>query len=74
VEATWRLGLKLWALVSATPWLFRAGGRLARLFTGDRPPQRLPAPLNGWTRYRAFPPFAKQSFHQQWTSRRGRNS
>jgi L-lactate dehydrogenase complex protein LldF len=74
VEATWRLGLKLWALVSATPWLFRAGGRLARLFTGDRPPQRLPAPLNGWTRYRAFPPFAKQSFHQQWAARRGRNS
>ncbi len=74
VDFQWRLGLKLWAIVSAAPWLFRAGGRLARLFTGDNPPQRLPAPLSGWTRYRAFPPFAKQSFHQQWASRRGRES
>jgi L-lactate dehydrogenase complex protein LldF len=74
VDFQWRLGLKLWALDSAAPWLFRAGGRLARLFTGSRPPQRLPAPLDGWTRYRAFPPFARRSFHQQWASRRGRES
>jgi L-lactate dehydrogenase complex protein LldF len=74
VDAAWRIGLRLWAFASSRPWLFRIGGRLARLLTGDRPPQALPGPLAGWTRHRAFPPLARRSFHQQWLTRRGGSS
>jgi L-lactate dehydrogenase complex protein LldF len=71
-ESIWVLGLRLWALGNRSPFLFELGGRLARLVTGDRPPKRLPGPLGGWSKYRDFPRFARQSFRQQWRERRGR--
>lgn len=71
VEGIWGLGLRLWALGSRSPRLFELGGRVARLVTGDHPPKHLPGPLNGWTKYRDFPPFARKSFRQQWRERRG---
>lgn len=65
-EPLWVLGLKLWALGNRLPFLFEAGGRMARLITGSKPPKNLPGPLSGWSRYRDFPPFAKKSFRRQW--------
>jgi L-lactate dehydrogenase complex protein LldF len=71
-EGIWVLGLKLWAFGNQSPGLFEFGGRLARLVLGDRSPGSLPGPLGGWTKYRAFPKFAKTSFRQQWREKRGR--
>jgi L-lactate dehydrogenase complex protein LldF len=71
VGAMWKLGLKLWALGTQSPFLFGLGGKLARLATGDSPPQNLPGPLSGWSKYRAFPAFARKSFRQQWKEQRG---
>jgi hypothetical protein len=71
VEALWKVGLKLWALGNQSPFLFGLGGKLARLATGDQPPRNLPGPLGGWSKYRAFPTFAKKSFREQWKERRG---
>jgi L-lactate dehydrogenase complex protein LldF len=72
VEGVWTLGLKLWAFGSRSPALFEWGGRLARWVTGDHPPQNLPGPLSGWTKYRTFPKFAEKSFRRQWRERRGK--
>lgn len=63
-------GLKLWAWITRSPARFEIAGRMARLATGDHPPADLPGPLGGWTRYRAFPRFANQSFRSQWRDRR----
>jgi L-lactate dehydrogenase complex protein LldF len=71
VEGIWKWGLKLWAFGNQSPAIFELGGRLARLFLGDRQPKYLPGPLAGWTRYRDFPPFAKKPFRQQWQEKRG---
>lgn len=71
VAPMWKLGLWLWAIGVRWPFLYNLVGRLARLVIGDRPPKKLPGPLDGWTRYRAFPTFARKSFHQQWRERRG---
>ncbi len=48
---------------------------LARLSGGTL--RTLPPPLNGWTQYRDFPPFASKSFREWWQERealRGRES
>lgn len=74
VEVHWKLGLKLWAMGNQSPLLFEAGGKLARAVTGNKPPQKLPGPMSGWSKYRSFPPFAKQSFRAQWRKRRGGNA
>ena len=71
VDSIWQLGLKLWALGNQNPALFELGGRMVRLFTGERLPNNLPGPLKGWTKYRTFPRFAKKSFRQQWREQRG---
>jgi len=72
VSPLWKLGLKLWAWVCASPALFGLGGRLAR--AALIPPLRksLPGPLAGWSKYRDFPPFAAKSFHDEWNKKRGR--
>ena len=71
VDPTWKWGMKLWAFGARFPALFGIGGRMARLLTGDRSLKRLPGLLSRWTKYRDFPPFAKQSFRRQWRKRRG---
>jgi L-lactate dehydrogenase complex protein LldF len=71
VEAVWKVGLKLYALVFRSPTLFALGGKLARLVTGDHPPDKLPGPLSGWSKHRTFPTFARKSFRQQWKEQRG---
>ena len=71
LEGVWKWGLKMWAIGNQFPALFELGGRLARMVTGDHPPQRLPGPFTGWTHYRDFPPFAKKSFRRQWREKRG---
>lgn len=71
VEGSLRLGLKLWAIANRSPGLFEMGGRLARVFLGLIPPDRVPGPLSGWTKYRSLPSFADQPFRRQWRQRRG---
>jgi L-lactate dehydrogenase complex protein LldF len=73
VGLVWKLGIKLWAIGSQVPILYRIGSKFIRLLTGDNPPKSLPGSISGWTKYRAFPTFAKKSFHQQWQERRGTN-
>jgi L-lactate dehydrogenase complex protein LldF len=70
VSASWKWGLKLWAMGNQSPTLFELGGRIARMFTGDSPPKHLPGPLSGWSRYRDFPSFARKSFRRQWREKR----
>ncbi len=72
IDFVWRVGLKLWAWGCSAPVRFSAGGSMARLALGKRLRKNLPGPLAGWTKYRDFPPFAAQSFHQQWQERRGK--
>jgi L-lactate dehydrogenase complex protein LldF len=71
VDGIWKWGLRLWAIGNQSPTLFEMGGRLGRMLTGGRSLKRLPGPLAGWTRYRDFPPFAKQPFRRQWREKRG---
>jgi L-lactate dehydrogenase complex protein LldF len=70
VDAVWRLGLKLWAWGCSAPARFKPMGKLARLALGGGWRRSLPGPLQGWTQYRDFPPFADRPFHQQWQDRK----
>lgn len=72
VDGVWKLGIKAWAVGASSPGLFGLAGRMARLFTGEHGPKRLPGLLGGWTKYREFPTFAKKSFRDQWRERRGK--
>lgn len=67
----WRLAIQVWAKGCQSPRLFALGGKIARRLTGDKPPQKLPPPLAGWSKYRDVPPFAEKSFRQQWQEKRG---
>ncbi len=71
VDPILKWGLKLWAFGNSFPALFEIGGRIARLLTGDRSLKRLPGFLSRWTKYRDFPPFARESFRRQWREQRG---
>jgi L-lactate dehydrogenase complex protein LldF len=59
-----------WLFLVEHPWAFTAAGRLASLL--QRPLLRrgripwLPPPLNGWTRFRDFPPIAARPFRARW--------
>ncbi len=66
--ALWSLGLHGWAAVSGAARLFSLARRGLRW--GLRlVPNRLPGPLDGWTRYRDLPPAAPQSFYELWQER-----
>jgi L-lactate dehydrogenase complex protein LldF len=57
-----------------SPRLYALGGMAARVGTQvmagrEGAIHNLPGPLGNWTRYRDFPPFAPQSFHQLWRER-----
>ena len=71
-----RLGLHLYSFTVTRPALFHAattfsrwGSRLAAAPTNGWI-KRLPPPLNGWTRSRDFPAFAKKSFREQFEASR----
>ncbi len=62
---------------------YERAGKLARLTTGllarfsGGNLRFMPPPLNGWTQYRDFPPFAPKSFREWWQEReelRGRET
>ncbi len=47
-------------------WAARLAGALFSLLGGRWYRGPLPGPLEAWSRYRAFPPFARRTFQQQW--------
>ena len=65
----WRTGIQAWARVNQSPRLFELSGKIAAWGTPSIPKDTLPGPLAGWTKYRTFPPFAKQSFRHWWRTR-----
>ncbi len=76
-DAIWKLGLKGWGFANSHPLLFELGGKVASAatqamtaMTGEDHLEALPYPLNGWTEYRDFPPFAPRSFHDWWRENR----
>ncbi len=75
-SATERRIVGAWRAVAASPALYAAATRLARL--GARVARAVPAlvgvaaPLAAWTRRRALPQPAAQSFHERWRAREPR--
>lgn len=66
---TWDLGMAAWKIGNRSPGLFELGGRAASLAANTLSIHSLPGPLKGWTDYRTFPPFAKESFRELWKER-----
>ncbi len=80
-DMVWTLGMKAWNFGNSHPLLYQIGGKVASLATnvltqatGEDKVKTLPFPLNGWTQFRDFPPFADQSFHDWWRANRERPS
>jgi L-lactate dehydrogenase complex protein LldF len=73
VGAADRLFARAWTFAMRTPGrlsLLSALARMAqRLVVRRGRIDRLPYPLDGWTRYRTAPPIASQSFRAWWASR-----
>lgn len=65
----WSVVIRGWEIVSASPRLFRSGGRAAYVGLKLRLDRLMPTPLKKWKQYRDFPDFAPRSFHQQWHER-----
>ena len=66
-------GLRVFRLASTRPRLFRLASSLARRVSrwlGPNGFDRLPGPLQGWTRHRHFPPMAAQTFTERVRARR----
>lgn len=68
------MAMKGWQAVMSRPALYRLGGKVASWVTRalgrrDRV-SSLPWPLDGWSRGRDFPAFARQSFTEAWKARR----
>ncbi len=65
-------GLRAYRLIATRPRLFRMASllavRLAR-WLGPAGFDRLPGPLSGWTKYRHFPPMARETFTARRTRR-----
>jgi L-lactate dehydrogenase complex protein LldF len=79
-DPIWKVSMKAYNFGFSHPLLFEMGGKAAslasRMVSGsseegipsDLP---LPYPLSGWTKFRDFPPFAEQSFHDWWRENKG---
>jgi L-lactate dehydrogenase complex protein LldF len=69
-----RFGIRMYRWAATHPRAFRAagrlGGRVARLRADGGWIDRLPGPLEGWTRYRDFPAPPSQSFSARWRARK----
>jgi L-lactate dehydrogenase complex protein LldF len=63
-------GMKGYVAAARAPWRFRLAARLGSWFTrltgGGWFSGKLPGPLGAWTRFRAFPPFARRTFQDRW--------
>ncbi len=77
-EAVWKVGMKAWEFGFQHPLLYEIGGKFASMatnaftqVTGSDHIEQLPPPLDGWTDYRDFPPFAQESFRDWWRKNRG---
>jgi L-lactate dehydrogenase complex protein LldF len=68
-----RLAMSRFGKAMQTPERYRRGTRLVRWLTKLFSP-RLAPPLNAWTKTRAFPKFAAESFRQLWKKRESRTS
>ncbi len=70
-----QLGIHGFTWAATRPGLFRLGSRLASIAQRLAPhagygwTRRLPGPLAGWTKTRAFPPVVSQSFSARWEQR-----
>ncbi len=68
-----KVGLKVYAETAKRPWLYRLGGKIARvglnLMGRNGWVRRLPPPLDAWTDRRDFPTFAPQTFQERWQAR-----
>lgn len=66
--------MKTWMGVMTSKSLYSFSGKAASLILDMLPIEKiLPPPLNGWTKYRQFPEFAKKPFHAMWKER-GKNN
>ncbi len=67
------MGMQSYRILAQRPtlfrWSLRAGSIVTRTLAQNGWIKRVPPPFAGWTDYRAFPSFAKKSFHQQWKKR-----
>ena len=77
-DPVWQMGIKAYAFGFQHPLLYQVGSKVAGMATkaltemiGKDHIDQLPPPLDGWTDYRDFPPFAEQSFHDWWRENRG---
>jgi L-lactate dehydrogenase complex protein LldF len=70
VPAWLKAGMPMYRRAATRPWLFRAGrwlaARLSSFEVRDGWIARLRGPLAGWTKYRDFPPPARESFSDRW--------
>lgn len=68
-----RWGMPIYAWVMAAPWRYRLAQRLSavgtRLLARNGWLNKLPPPLDGWTKRRDFPAFAGQSFRERFRKR-----
>jgi L-lactate dehydrogenase complex protein LldF len=66
-------GIKVYAQAARSPGRFRLAARLGGLFSSLTGSGwfagKLPGPLGAWTRFRAFPPFTRQTFQKRWEDR-----
>jgi L-lactate dehydrogenase complex protein LldF len=58
-----RAAMRMFAAVAGRPWGFRAALRVARVVLGGEPADRLPGPLDAWTRTRGIRGIAPLSRH-----------
>ncbi len=69
-ETLWNWGMKAWEFGMTSPTRYQFGGNVASVVTNQFQPEKLPGLLNGWTKHRSSPKFAKKSFRQQWRERK----
>jgi L-lactate dehydrogenase complex protein LldF len=65
VPFTKRMAMKIAAHALSHPWIYAAGGRIARFFW-PLARKGIPGPHAGWTKHRDLPPAPKQSFRKWW--------
>jgi L-lactate dehydrogenase complex protein LldF len=73
-DPAWRVAMKGYGVSFSHPLLYELSGKAASAVTraaGEDSLNKLPPPLDGWTKHRDFPPFAEQSFHDWWRANRG---
>lgn len=67
----WSLGIAGWAWIMRHPKVYRWGGKTVACVLSLVPLNKLPAPLSGWTDFRAMPAFSEKSFSDLWAEHQG---